>query len=76
MLGRVALYVTHCGLFCVMAALPSLPVVPGTIGPSYVGEPSIVVAPGTWALTSARPERAAAMVIVEYILLLLAKREC
>ena len=50
-----------------MAALPSFPVVPGTGSPSYVGEPSIVVAPGTWALTRARPERAAATVIVEYI---------
>ena len=76
MLGRVALYVTPCGLFCVMAALPSLPVVPGTGSPSYVGEPSIVVAPGTWALTRARPERAAATVIVEYILISVAKREC
>ncbi len=32
---------------------------PGTGSPSYVGEPSMVVAPGTWALTRARPERAA-----------------
>ena len=48
---------THCGLFWVMAASPSLPVVPGT------------VSPGIWALTRARPERAARMMaecIVEF----------
>ena len=45
---------THCGLFWVMAASPSLPVVPGT---------------GSPALTRARPERAARMTaecIVEF----------
>ena len=44
-----------------MRALPSLPVMPGMTGPSYDGEPSMSVAPGTGAcaLTMARPERAA-----------------
>ena len=46
-----------------MAAFPSFPVVPGTGSPSYVGEPSMVVAPGTWALTRARAERAARAIL-------------
>lgn len=33
LLGRVAVYVTPAGLFCVTAASPSLPVVPGMMGP-------------------------------------------
>lgn len=44
--GRKAVYVTPAGLLVVMGASPSFPVTPGT-------------GTGAWALTRARPERAA-----------------
>ena len=57
--GRVAVYETPSGLLFVMRAFPSLPVMPGMTGPSNDGEPSMSVAPGVCALTTARPERTA-----------------
>ena len=50
LLGRKAVYVTPVGLFSVIGASPSLPVVPGTMGPTI--EP-----PMLWERTTVRVVR-------------------
>ena len=55
--GRMAWYVTPEGFFSVMAASPSLPVVPGTTGPEI-----------DCAVARVRPVRATARKVVECIL--------
>ena len=66
--GRVALYTAPAGFPETAIASPSLPVVPGMTGPSYEASPSMMTAfegvgaGGFCALTSAKPESAAAMI--------------